>query len=108
MTSYKTLLFGTIAFVCAASPALADSASAVPKVKTLDSASAVPKVNTLDSASAVPKVKTTDSASAVPSPVRVFDSASAVPKPKYLVISGVNGLPTVTLDLSWLRSFIGH
>jgi hypothetical protein len=96
MTSYKTLLFGTIAFVCAASPALADSASAVPKVKTLDSASAVPKV------------KTTDSASAVPSPVRVFDSASAVPKPKYLVISGVNGLPTVTLDISWLRSFIGH
>jgi hypothetical protein len=96
MTSYKTLLFGTIAFVCAASPALADSASAVPKVKTLDSASAVPKV------------KTTDSASAVPTPVRVFDSASAVPKPKYLVISGVNGLPTVTLDISWLRSFIGH
>lgn len=101
MTSYKTLLFGTIAFVCAASPALADSASAVPKTTRMDSASAVPK--RMDSASAVPKRM--DSASAVP---KRMDSASAVPKSKFLVLAGMSGLPSMRIDLSWLQAFIGH
>ena len=89
MTSYKTLIFGTIAFVCAASPALADSGSAVPGPSRMDSGSAVPKK--LDSGSAVPKK---------------LDSGSAVPR--FIVISGVAGLPSMTLDVSWLQHFIGR
>ncbi len=99
MTSYKTLIFGTIAFVCAASPALADSGSAVPGPSRMDSGSAVPKK--LDSGSAVPKKL--DSGSAVP---KKLDSGSAVPR--FIVISGVAGLPSMTLDVSWLQHFIGR
>ncbi|HZZ65870.1 MAG TPA: hypothetical protein VFE17_10255 [Candidatus Baltobacteraceae bacterium] len=105
MTSYKTLLFGTIAFVCAASPALADSASAVPKASRMDSASAVPGPSRMDSASAVPGPSRKDSASAVPGPSRK-DSASAVPK--FLVLSGLAGGPTMRIDLSWLQAIIGR
>lgn len=93
MTSYKTLIFGTIAFVCAASPALADSASAVPGPHRFDSASAVPGPQRKDSASAVPGPQRKDSASAVP---------------KFLVLAGVNGLPSLTLNLNWLQNLIGR
>ena len=103
MTSYKTLLFGTIAFVCAASPALADSGSAVPGPSRLDSASAVPGPSRLDSASAVPGPSRKDSASAVPGPARK-DSASAVPK--FLVIAGLSSLPVLRIDIGWLRTLI--
>jgi hypothetical protein len=67
MTSYKTLVFGTIAFVCAASPAFADSGSALPGPQQMDSGSALPK---------------------------------------YLVISGVAGLPPLAIDISWFNRFI--
>ncbi len=91
MTSYKTLIFGTIAFVCAASPALADVPSAVPGPVRHD----VP--------SAVPGPARKDVPSAVPGPAR-HDVPSAVPK--FIVIAGVAGLPAMRLDLAWLQRFI--
>jgi|GEM_PF-6593061 len=105
MTSYKTLIFGTIAFVCAASPALADIPSAVPGPTRMDIPSAVPGPSRNDIPSAVPGPSRNDIPSAVPGPSR-FDIPSAVPK--YVVVSSVAGLPALTLDLSWLSRFIGH
>jgi hypothetical protein len=105
MTSYKTLLFGTIAFVCAASPALADVPSAVPGPVKYDVPSAVPGPTRNDVPSAVPGPSRNDVPSAVPGPSR-FDVPSAVPK--YVVIAGIAGLPAVTLDMSWFQRFIGH
>ena len=70
MTSYRTLLFGTIAFVCAAAPALADSAHALPGPVTHSA------VSTMDSAHALPGPVTQDSAHALPGPV----TQSAGPK----------------------------
>lgn len=106
MTSYKTLVFGTIAFVCAAAPAFADIPSAVPGPVRHDVPSAVPGgLKSMDIPSAVPGPTRKDIPSAVPGPKRK-DIPTAVPR--YLLIAGVAGLPAVTLDLLWLQRFIGH
>lgn len=105
MTSYKTLVFGTIAFVCAASPAFADIPSAVPGPVRHDIPSAVPGPARADIPSAVPGPSRKDIPSAVPGPSRK-DIPSAVPK--YVVIAGVAGLPVMALDFSWLQRIIGH
>jgi hypothetical protein len=105
MTSYKTLVFGTIAFVCAASPAFADIPSAVPGPVKQDIPSAVPGPSRNDIPSAVPGPTRKDIPSAVPGPSKL-DIPSAVPK--FVVIAGVAGLPAVTLDISWLQRLIGH
>ena len=106
MTSYKTLVFGTIAFVCAASPAFADIPSAVPGPVRHDIPSAVPGgLKTADIPSAVPGPSRKDIPSAVPGPSRK-DIPSAVPK--YVRIVGVAGLPALALDIMWLQRFIGH
>ncbi len=101
MISYRTLVFGTIAVVCAAAPAYADSASAKPYMHTMDSASAKP----MDSASAKPldsaSAKPLDSASAKP-----LDSASA--KPKIVRLSGIAGLENLVFELTWFGGIIQH
>ncbi|HKU66275.1 MAG TPA: hypothetical protein VJP85_00710 [Candidatus Baltobacteraceae bacterium] len=74
MISYRTFVFGTIAVMAAAAPALpayADSGAAVPS----------PIRTTMDSGAAVPgPVHTMDSGAAVPGPIHTMDSGAAVPK----------------------------
>lgn len=66
MTSYRTLVFGSIAMICATAPALADSAHAIPGPVTM--ASTV-SVGTMDSAHAIPApVTNTASRQTAPAP----------------------------------------
>jgi hypothetical protein len=51
MTSYRTLVFGSIAMICATAPALADSVHAMPGPVTTQSITAV---GTMDSVHAMP------------------------------------------------------
>jgi hypothetical protein len=114
MTSYRTLLFGTVAFVCAVAPMLpaqADSVGALPKQQ--DSVGALPKQ--ADSVGALPKQadsvgalpKQADSVGALP---KQADSVGALPKqadsvgalPKFLVIPGSE----LRLNLSWLEHLL--
>lgn len=96
MTSYKTLVFGTIALVCAASPAIASA----------DSIGAVPgPIHKTDSIGAVPgPVHKTDCIGAVPGPIHKHDSIGAVPK--VVVTTGLPGMPTVKIDMETLVKFI--
>jgi hypothetical protein len=88
MTSYRTLVFGTIAVICAAAPALADSVSAKPSVQPMDSVSAKPAPQPMDSVSAKPKAVTT------------------AQDPHVLVISGVPGIPSMVINLDMFAGFI--
>lgn len=90
MTSYRTLIFGTIAVICAAAPALADSVSAKPSVQPMDSVSAKPVVQPMDSVSAKPK------------------ALIAGTNPRLVTVSGVPGIPPMIVDLNWFSSFIHH
>lgn len=54
MISYRTILFGTIAVLSAAAPAVADSAHALPLARPMDSAHALPLARPMDSAHALP------------------------------------------------------
>lgn len=89
MTSYRTLIFGTIAVVCAATPALADSVSAKPQVQTMDSVSAKPVVNPMDSVSAKPKA--------------IVNGGSQL-----ITVSGVPNMPPMVIDLRWFSALIHH
>lgn len=91
MTSYRTLIFGTIAVICAATPALADSVSAKPSVQTMDSVSAKPAPQPMDSVSAKPKAL-----------INRTDTVNLV------TVSGVPGVPTMVLNLNWFAGLIHH
>lgn len=92
MTSYRTLIFGTIAVICAATPALADSVSAKPQVQTMDSVSAKPGPQTMDSVSAKPKAL-----------INRVDGSQ-----HFVTVSGVPGIPPVVVDLQWFAGLIHH